>query len=112
MKTTRHPSNRTSRKKKDKGVREAPDRDELKEKLKQKLREKKLERTCWEVRDKKMDTLKKKLKECTDPREKIKIQEEIDLLETIETKLEDRFAGEYPEYVDTCSYGGQLEHPD
>ena len=111
MKSTRQPSQRHSRKGKEKKEKEV-DKDELREKLKQKLREKKLERTCWEVRDKKMETLKRKLKECTDPREKIKIQEEIDLLETIETKLEDRFAGEYPEYVDTCSYGGQLEHPE
>jgi hypothetical protein len=83
-----------------------------KEKLKQKLKEKRLGRTARFVRDNRLEKLEDKLnKPSISEEEKKKVQDEIDVLETIEEK-EENFAGEYPEYGDSSCYGGTMEHND
>lgn len=85
----------------------------LKQKLREKLREKQLFRTSQYARDNMYDDLREKLKDKKISEEdKEKIRKKMDLLKDIEDKQEANRASEFPEYVDNCSYGGGLEHPE
>lgn len=87
-------------------------KSELKNKLKQKLKEKQLERTSRFVREKRMDDIEEKLEESKDPEERHRLKEQLSLLEKIHEKELNSFSGEFPEYGDSASYGGGLEHPE
>ena len=90
---------------------EIESKKELKNKLKEKLRIKTLERTPRLIRDKKLDELEERLGNCKNQSERRKIKIEIEILEDIQER-EDDFNGDFADYGDNCSYGGQMEHPN
>lgn len=84
---------------------------ELKNKLREKLREKQLERTSKYTRNNRMDSLEEKIEESKNPTETRKLKQELALLEKIQEKEFKSFSGEFPEYGDSCDYGGSMERP-
>ena len=87
-------------------------KEELRNKLKQKLHEKTLERTSRVVRDKRIEDIEEKLEESKNPTERLKLKEELALLEKVQEKEFGTFSGDFPDYGDGCSYGGSMERPD
>jgi hypothetical protein len=84
---------------------------DLKAKLREKLRAGQLARKCRYARDNRMDDLSQQLESCRDAAKRSQIKKELNLLEQVAEK-EDDFSGDYPEYCDTATYGGGLEHND
>jgi len=104
-------SKRQSRRKTDVTEEKGPEKGSLKELLREKLQAKKLSRTSRHARDLKADALEEKLENTTDPEEKKRIINTLELIDKIEDK-ENSFSGEFPDYAVRADMGGQMEHSD
>lgn len=86
-------------------------KEDLRAKLREKLRTSQLVRKSRFARENRMDKLEEKLENSKNPDERRRLKKEIGLLEEVFEK-EENFSGDYPEYDDTCTYGGSADHPN
>jgi hypothetical protein len=89
-------------------------KEELKKALHRKREEQRLSRLAPSARDNKIDELKLKLKNLKedDSTKRQKIQNHIDLLQTVNDNQINTSATEYPDYGDNGSYGGSIDRGD
>jgi hypothetical protein len=118
MPKKRRTSKKTSRKRTNNTSVETPppeeekqSKEELRALLRDKLNQKRLMRTSKFVRDRELDDIEEKLDDKRLPgKEKKKLKARMKLLEEVEDKIANANNLDFPDYVDTASYGGGMEN--
>ena len=90
---------------------EKVNKDDLKSSLREKLKMKRLMRTSKFSRNREMDDIEDKLDDKRlSGKEKKRLKERMKLLEDVEAKISNAQNLDFPDYVDTASYGGGIEN--